>query len=133
MTRAADIIRAAPAEPARPWPRHVLSAHSWRGMAATLAVDTSLDLLALWADRDYVHAIFRDALSGTGAVLPASVAVAGGLYPALSPVRPAAAWFERMIRELWGHVAEAGRELRSGAIPSRASEFQCRRRYCLPA
>jgi Ni,Fe-hydrogenase III large subunit len=90
-------------------------------MAATLAVDTSLDLLALWADRDYVHAIFRDALSGTGAVLPASVAVAGGLYPALSPVRPAAAWFERMIRELWGHVAEAGRELRSGAIPSRAS------------
>lgn len=80
-------------------------------MAAMLAIDPSLDLLALWADRNHVHAIFRDALSGTGAVLPASVAVTNGAYPSLSPVRPAVAWFEHMIRERWSHVAEGGRQL----------------------
>ncbi len=38
----------------------------------------------------------------------ASVAVENGLYDALSPGRPAAALFERMIHDLWGHVAAHG-------------------------
>ena len=109
MSRAAAIIRAAPTEPVRPWPRHVLGTAAWRAMAASLAEDASLDLIALWAEPARVHAIFADA---AGAVLPAAVPVQDGNYPALSPACPSAAWFERMIRDLWGHQAEGGRDLR---------------------
>ena len=35
-----------------------------------------------------------------------------GRYPALSPARPGAVRFERMIRDLWGHVAEGAVDLR---------------------
>ena len=45
-----------------------------------------------------VHAIF---LGADGEVLPAAVPVNDGKYPALSPARPSATSFERMIRELW--------------------------------
>ena len=38
--------------------------------------------------------------------------VEGGAYPALSPARPGAAWFERMVRDLWGHHAEGGTDAR---------------------
>jgi Ni,Fe-hydrogenase III large subunit len=102
----AEIIRAAPAQPCVPWPRHVLDEASWRVVAG----DPAPLLLAMWADLVQVHALFLDEPSG--AVLPASVTVAGGRYPALSPHRPAASWFERMIRDLWGHEAEGARDLR---------------------
>lgn len=109
MSHAASIIRAAPTEPVRPWPRHVLGTAAWRALAASLAEDASPELIALWADPARVHAIFVDA---TGAVFPAAVPVQDGNYPSLSPTRPSAAWFERMIRDLWGHEAEGGRDLR---------------------
>ncbi len=107
---AAALIRAAPAQPCAPWPRHLLPVPQWRALAAALASQPALGLLALWADTGQVHALFRDTDDGT--VLPASVAVADGAYPALSPARPAAAWFERMILDLWGHVPEGGRDAR---------------------
>jgi Ni,Fe-hydrogenase III large subunit len=109
MSRAASIIRRAPTEPVQPWPRHMLTIEAWRTMALSLAEDTSLDLIALWADPARVHAIF---VGADGQVLPAAVPVDDGKYPALSPTRPSAAWFERMIRDLWGHQAECGRDLR---------------------
>jgi Ni,Fe-hydrogenase III large subunit len=102
---ALDLIRAAPAEPCRPWPRHILARPDWESMAAALARDAAT-LLGLWADTIQVHALFRDGRD----VLCASVAVEAGRYPALSPTRPAAALFERMIRDLWGHAAEGGRD-----------------------
>jgi len=77
-------------------------------MAAALARDTTA-LLGLWADTIQVHALFRDGHD----ILAASVAVEAGCYPALSPARPAAALFERMVRDLWGHAAEGGRDDRS--------------------
>lgn len=114
---AADLIRAAPAEPAHPWPRHVLPADTWRLLATE---PQELDFLGLWAEPVRVHALFLD---GTD-VLPVSVPVAGGAYPALSPGHPAAAWFERMVHDLWGHVAEGGVDLRPwldhGRWPSHA-------------
>jgi Ni,Fe-hydrogenase III large subunit len=97
------LIRAAGAEPCRPWPRHVLARPDWSAMAAALADDTTA-LLGLWADTLQVHALLRDGDD----VVAASVAVEAGLYPALSSARPAAARFERMIRDLWGHNAEGG-------------------------
>jgi Ni,Fe-hydrogenase III large subunit len=105
---AAEIIAAARCEPCRPWPRHVLTAESWATLATALAEDTSPELLAMWADTATVHALFRDV--DPEKFLLASVRVTDGAYPALSPARPAAAWFERAIADLFGHRAEGGRD-----------------------
>ncbi len=79
-------------------------------MALALADEAQLALLALWADTQQVHALLHDEADGT--VLPVSTNVEAGAYPALSPYRPAAAWFERMVRDLWGHVADGGLDAR---------------------
>jgi Ni,Fe-hydrogenase III large subunit len=103
-----DLIRAGRSAPCHPWPRFVLDAAAWRAMATALAADPSVDLLALWADPQLVHALLHDREGG--AMLPVSVPTESGFYPALSRARPAAAWFERMIRDLFGHHAEDGRD-----------------------
>jgi Ni,Fe-hydrogenase III large subunit len=102
MSEAADIIHAGDPVDCRPWPRFVLSRAEWQRLARTAAPP----LIALWADTAQVHALFADAAAQQ--VLVASCAVADGRYPALSPARPGAAWFERMVADLWGHRAEDG-------------------------
>jgi Ni,Fe-hydrogenase III large subunit len=104
------LLQAAPALPCAPYPRRLLSQQDWALLAAHLAAEPALELLAMWADASHVHALFHDPDSAD--ILPASVAVEVGLYPALSPARPAAAWFERMIRDLWGHSAADGTDQR---------------------
>ncbi len=106
MTVAA-LISAGEAQPMRPWPRHLLSPEAWRAMADALRGDPEPALLGLWADTAHVHALFMD-----GTPLMASVPVEGGLFHALSPGRPAAALFERMIHDLWGHIAAHGTDSR---------------------
>jgi Ni,Fe-hydrogenase III large subunit len=106
---AIGIIRASPTAACQPWSRHVLHPASWAQMAAALATAPALSLRALWADATHVHALLLDK---TGTLLPISTPVDGGGYPALSPARPAAAWYERMVQDLWGHVAVGGRDLR---------------------
>jgi Ni,Fe-hydrogenase III large subunit len=96
------LIEAAGVVPCRPWPRYVLTPADWAAMAAALA-DEPLDLVALWADTAQIHALFA------GPLLVSTPHVDGG-YAALSPYRPAAAAFERMVRDLWGH-APTGAEL----------------------
>jgi len=103
---AAEIIVGATAVPCHPWPRHALTAEEWRALGET----SGLELLALWADPTQVYALFHDAEAGR--FLPASVAVVEGGYAALSPQRPAAAWFERMVHDLWGHTAVGGTDAR---------------------
>lgn len=102
-----DALLAAPAEPCRPTARRVLPADLW----AALPQDPALRLLALWADTIQVHALLLD--RGDGMVLPVSLPVEAGTYPALSPGWPVAAWFERMVHDLWGHAAAGGRDLRA--------------------
>ncbi len=80
----------------------------WRILVDSLRHDP-LDLLGLWADTSHIHALF---LAGQEQPLLASVAVEAGAYPALSPVRPGAAWFERAIGDLWGHEATGGVDTR---------------------
>jgi Ni,Fe-hydrogenase III large subunit len=111
MTQASAFILAAGTEACAPWPRHVLGQEEWARMAAALASEPTLALLALWADTVRVHALLRDA--ATGVPLLASTAVEAGCYPALSPTRPTAAWFERMVHDLWGHVATGGTDQRA--------------------
>jgi Ni,Fe-hydrogenase III large subunit len=109
MTSAATVIRSIGAELCRPWPRHILSTGDWQAMAAALQ-DDPLRLLALWADTVQVHALFLNPTDG--AALAASVDVEAGCYPALSPTRAGAAWFERMVHDLWGHRAVNGTDQR---------------------
>jgi hypothetical protein len=103
---AADLVRTAPALPCPPTARHVLDAGRWRAMAAA----SDLDLIALWADAGQIVALLRDAAA---APLLATVAVESGFYPALSLYHPAAAPFERLVRDLWGYSP-------AGAIDDRA-------------
>lgn len=91
----------------RPWPRFLLRPEAWRAMADALRSDPVPSLLGLWADTAHVHALF---MSGTP--LLASVRVEAGLFDALSPARPAAAPFERMVHDLWGHLAAQGTDTR---------------------
>jgi Ni,Fe-hydrogenase III large subunit len=78
---------------------------------ARLASAPSPPLLALWADAGDVCALFGDAATP---LLVATTVTDGG-YPALSPTRPAGAWFERMTRDLWGYVAIGGVDARPWA------------------
>ena len=85
-------------------PRRVLSRDEWTRMAG----EASPPLLALWADTREVYALLR----GGATPLLVSIDIEDGGYPALSPARPAAAWFERMVRDLWGHTAIGGTDQR---------------------
>ena len=107
---ALSIIQAGASEPARPWPRRVLTPGAWRDLAAALAGDAELALIGLWADTQQVHALFLHEFPY--APLAVSVPVTEGAYAALSPHRPASAWFERMVQDLWGHRAEGGTDAR---------------------
>jgi Ni,Fe-hydrogenase III large subunit len=109
MTTAYDIIRAAQAEVCRPWLRHILTHADWTAVARA-SVAESWTLLAHWADTVEVHALFLDPDALT--IVPVSTPVEAAHYPALSPFLPAAAWYERMIRDLWGHTAAGGTDAR---------------------
>ena len=101
---ASDLLRAAPTEACQPWARHVLTPDEWRALVAALPGEPTLALLALWADTIQVHALFHD--EAAAQFIPASVPVVAARYPSLAAHRPAAAWFERMIHDLWGHQPE---------------------------
>jgi hypothetical protein len=92
-------------EPCAPWPRHVLPPDEW----VAIGGDPSRALVALWADTARVYALLGDA---AGEMLFVSTEVADGAYPALSPKQPLAARFERMVHDLWGHVAVEGADRR---------------------
>ena len=108
---AAALIRAAASTPAQPWPRRIMSSDEWRTMLNALPASEDVVLLAMWADLHQVHALFHDL--AVPEILPVSVTVVDGAYPAISPMRPAAAWFERMIHDLWGHVPSEALDLRA--------------------
>ncbi len=110
MMTARELIQAATAHPCQPWPRHELEPEAWAALTQALTQSPEIELRALWADTTHIHAFLHDREHGD--FLFASVAVESGLYTALSPARPAAAWFERMIRDLWGHTAADGTDLR---------------------
>jgi Ni,Fe-hydrogenase III large subunit len=109
VTTASDIIRGAEAEVCRPWLRHILSHADWTSLALA-SVAESWTLLAHWADTVQAHVLFLD--PEALAIVPVSTAVESGRYPALSPILPAAAWYERMVQDLWGHAAEGGVDAR---------------------
>ncbi len=106
MGPASEIILRGTEEPCRPWIRRTLSREDWTALVAALPAQPGLALVTLWADTAQAHALFVN--EDTGDILPVSTAIIEGGYPALSPARPAAAWLERMVRDLWGHSALGG-------------------------
>jgi Ni,Fe-hydrogenase III large subunit len=107
---ASALLAAAPAQPAHPWPRRSLNIEGWQALLAALPAEPEIAFVGMWIDGPLLHALFVD--RAAGAVLPVSCQVPNGAYPALSPVRPAAIWFERMIRDLWGREAAGGVDAR---------------------
>jgi Ni,Fe-hydrogenase III large subunit/Ni,Fe-hydrogenase III component G len=108
-TTATSIIGTAEAEICKPWLRHVLSQQDWTATAQAASVESWV-LLAHWADTARVHALFLDPQAIT--VVAVSTQVESGLYPALSPILPAAILYERMIHDLFGHEAGGAIDLR---------------------
>ena len=106
---AAEILRSADSAPCRPWPRSILSHANW-GALARASVAECWTLLAHWADTMAVHALFQNPEALT--IVAVSTPVEAGRYPALSPMLPGAVLYERMIRDLWGHAADGGRDAR---------------------
>jgi Ni,Fe-hydrogenase III large subunit len=96
--------------PARPWQRRSFTPEQWHFVVEALAATPALELVAMWAEPGHIHALFLD--PAIPEMLPLSVPVVAGAYPAMSVARPAAIWFERMIHDLWGHVATDGRDAR---------------------
>ena len=94
------IIEAGRPAGCQPWPRYELDPAGWMRLRAALAEEPGLALLGLWGEAGMAHAAFLD--EARMEVLLASVAAVEGRIPALSPVRPAAAWFERALADLWG-------------------------------
>jgi Ni,Fe-hydrogenase III large subunit len=117
-----DLLNATDMEPRRGWPRRVLSHPDWAAMASARQSGPDLSLLALWADAVQVHALLLD--NASDCVLPVAVVVEAGRYPALSSAWPIAAWFERLVSDLWGHVADGGRDGRPWLDHGRWSRTQ---------
>lgn len=107
---ATAIIRAGVPQGAQPHERHLLTAEAWSRLPEALRAEPSLALLALWAEPGLIHAAFLDEAAGTP--LLASAPAENGRYAALSPTRPGAIRFERMIRDLWALTAEGAVDLR---------------------
>ncbi len=100
---ASVLLRGAPSLPARPWARHRLDPGTWREMVQVLHREPSLALIGLWAAQNEIFALFLDEARAQPLLI--SVATEAGFYLALSPIRPGAALFERMIADLWGFQA----------------------------
>ncbi len=96
---AVALIRAGKVQPMRPWPRYLLAPDAWRAMAQALADGPEPAFLGLWADTAHAHALFM-----AETPLLASVRIEAGMFDAISAARPAAAPFERMVHDLWGHL-----------------------------
>jgi Ni,Fe-hydrogenase III large subunit len=107
---ASDLIRRGAPQGCVPFDRFLLSPANFAALRDALPLEPTLALLSVWAEPAMVHAAFLD--EAEGGLLLASCATRDGTYPALSPVRPGAARFERMIRDLWGLVAEGALDLR---------------------
>ncbi len=107
---AVALIRGGAPQGARPHERFLLTAGQWAALPAALREEPGTALLSLWAEPAMVHALFLD--EGQGDLLLASAPAEQGRYAALSPARPGAVRFERMVQDLWGLVALDAVDLR---------------------
>jgi Ni,Fe-hydrogenase III large subunit len=107
---ASELIRRGAPQGCAPFERFLLTRPAFASLREALPAEPTLALLSLWAEPGFVHAAFLD--EAAGGLLLASCPAEGGTYPALSPARPGAVRFERVINDLWGLAAEGAVDLR---------------------
>jgi Ni,Fe-hydrogenase III large subunit len=92
-----------------PFPRAVVDAETWRGLAEALRRGEAT-LLGLWGEADAVHMALLDEARSSLAV--ATLPCPAGSFPSIGAVHPPAARLERAVRDLFGLMPE-------GAIDTR--------------
>src|SRR6516164_3439537 len=104
-----DLAALTPVANHRPWPRYEVDAAQWNAIGASLGKGEA-DLLALWAEPDFVHLAFR---SPAAAPVLVSLPVRDGAFPSVGKHHPPAIRLERTIADLYGHVAIAAPDTRA--------------------
>lgn len=92
----------------RPWPRIIVNAEQWRGIAAELAAGRAT-LLGLWGDVDAVHMAL---LTEPAEISVATIECREGTFPSVGAQHAPAIRLERAIRDLYGLVPEGAPDLR---------------------
>lgn len=95
-----DLSALTPVANHRPWPRYEVEPAQWNAIGASLG-KAEADLLALWAEPDFVHLAFR---SLAAAPVIASLPVRDGAFPSVGKHHPPAIRLERTIADLYGHT-----------------------------
>ena len=101
MPQIAELLRnGKPVEAHRPWPRAVVTADVWQGIANELAAGHAI-LLGLWGDNP--PAVQMATMSDDGRqIAVATINCPGGSFPSVSAVHPPAIRLERAIYSLYG-------------------------------
>jgi Ni,Fe-hydrogenase III large subunit len=95
-----DLSALTPVANHRPWPRYEVKPARWNAIGASLGKGEA-DLLALWAEPEFVHLAFR---SLAAAPVIASLPVRDGAFPSVGKHHPPAIRLERTIADLYGHT-----------------------------
>ena len=112
MSALADILQGERIGHHRVWPRILVTADGWRGIARQVATGRA-SFLGLWGDggaAPAVHMALMDESAGEIAV--ASVACANGAFPSVGAIHPPAIRFERAIHSLYGLVPDGAPDAR---------------------
>jgi Ni,Fe-hydrogenase III large subunit len=95
-----DLAALTPVANHRPWPRYQVDVARWESISDALGKGEA-DLLALWAERDFVHLAFR-ALAASPVII--SLPLHDGAFPSVGKYHPAAIRLERAITDLYGYA-----------------------------
>jgi Ni,Fe-hydrogenase III large subunit len=104
-----DLAALTPVANHRPWPRYEVDVAQWDAIGASLGKGEA-DLLALWAEPDFVHLAFRPPAA---APVIASLPVRDGALPSVGKHHPPAIRLERTIADLYGHAITGAPDTRA--------------------
>jgi Ni,Fe-hydrogenase III large subunit len=104
-----DLAALTPVANHRPWPRYEVDAAQWNAIGTALGQGEA-DLLALWAEPDFVHLAFRPPAA---APVIASLPVHDAAFPSVGKHHPPAIRLERTIADLYGHAVIAAPDTRA--------------------
>ncbi len=95
-----DLAALTPVANHRPWPRYEVDTARWEGIGGALGKGEA-DLLALWAEPDFVHLALRPPAAPPAVI---SLPVPDGAFPSVGKYHPPAIRLERAITDLYGYA-----------------------------